>query len=132
MLYRSEHVDTPLPVPELSRRYRRLTLGDVFLGFAGHRSPGDPVHGAIARLSPGDALQVRKGSNRYELLDSNGTVVGQLAGGFEVLPGMRCAFATVMAIVAWDRERSDPQFRGRLKCDVWEVVVPELVFETDS
>ena len=46
-------------------------------------------------------------------------------------PGMRCAFATVLAISTWDRERSDPKFRDRLQCDTWEVVLPELVFEPD-
>ena len=58
--------------------------------------------------------------------------MGQLASGFEVPSGMRCAFATVLAITTWDQERSEPQYRDRLQCDIWEVVVPELVFEPDS
>ena len=29
----------PPPPPELERRYKRLSLGDVFLGFAGYRRP---------------------------------------------------------------------------------------------
>ena len=53
-------------------------------------------------------------------------------GGFKVPAGVRCAFATVLAIVAWDRERSDPDYRDGLRCDSWEVVVPELVFEPDD
>jgi ATP-dependent DNA helicase RecQ len=65
-------------------------------------------------------------------VDRNGTVVGQLAFGFEAPAGMRCTFATVLAVVGWDRERSEPQYRDRLNCDSWEVVVPELVFEPDS
>ena len=69
----------PAPAPELSRSYRRFSLGDVFLSFAGYRQPGQPVHAAIAALSPGDLLQVRAGSERWELLDQNGVVVGQLA-----------------------------------------------------
>ena len=129
VLCRPTSIAAPPPAPELERRYRRLTLGDVFLSFAGYRGPDDRVHRAIAGLSPGDLLQVRTGSNRQELLDQSGTVVGQLAGGFEAPRGMRCAFATVLAISTWDRERSDPEFRDRLRCDMWEVVVPELVFE---
>ena len=61
-----------------------------------------------------------------------GTVVGQLAGGFEAPAGMRCAFATVLAIATWDRERSEPEYRGGIRCNSWEVVVPELVFEPGS
>ena len=87
------------------------------------------MHAAIAALSPGDLLQARMGADRWELLDRNGMVVGQLARGFKVPAGVRCAFATVMAIVEWDRERSDPDYRDGLRCESWEVVVPELVFE---
>ena len=91
--------------------------------------PENPVHAAISALSPGDPLQARMGADRWELLDQSGTVVGQLARGFKAASGVRCAFATVMAIVEWDRERSDPDYRDGLRCENWEVVVPEIVFE---
>ena len=42
---------------------------------------------------------------------------------------MRCASATVMAVVIWDRERSEPHYRDGLRSESWETVVPELVFE---
>ena len=58
-------------------------------------------------------------------------IVGQLARGFQAPAGTRLASATVLAIVNWDLERSEPQFRSGLHCDAWEVVVPELVFEPD-
>ena len=134
VLRRRAPVELPAPVPELARRYRRLSLRHVFLSFAGYKHPGHPVHRAIAALSPGDRLEVRARSNRWELLDRSRTVVGQLAGSFgaEAPDGMRCTFATVLAIVTWDRERSEPQYRDRLQCDDWEVVVPELVFEPES
>ncbi len=129
---RQETVNLPAPAPELARQYRRLSLRDVFLSFAGYRASGHLTHRAIAALSPGDLLQVHAGPNRWELLDHSGTVVGQLAGNFDAPKGMRCAFATVLAIVAWDKERSEPHYHDRLRCDEWEVVVPELVFEPDS
>ena len=133
-LRRQASVNLPTPAPELTRRYQRLSLRGVFLSFAGYRPAGDPVPRAIAALSPGDPLQVRVrvGSNRWDLLDHSGTVVGQLAGSFDAPDGMRCNSATVMAIVTWDRERSEPQYQERLRCDNWEVVVPELVFEPES
>ena len=132
VLLRDEPVRLPPAAPELQRRYRRLSLRDVFLSFAGYREPNHQVHRAIAALSPGDLLQVRPGSNRWELLDRQGTVVGQLALGFEPLADMRCAFATVLAIATWDRDSSEPPYRDGLRCETWEVVVPELVFEPDS
>ena len=56
-------------------------------------------------------------------------MVGQLAASFEVPDGMRCKFATVLAIVTWGREKSEPEYQQGLLCDEREVVVPELVFE---
>ena len=121
------------PAPaELVRRYRRLSLSDVFLGYAGYRTPDHRVHQSIAALSPGDVLQVRNGRERWELVDQDGIVVVRLARGFEKPADMRCVFATVTAVVSWDRERSEPQYQDRLLCDNWEVVVPELVFEPVS
>ena len=128
---RDAPVGLPSPAVELDRSYRRLSLGDVFLSFAGYKAPGHPVHRATASLSTGDVLRVRNGSNRWELLDSQGTVVGQLASSFKTPDDMHCAFATVLAIATWDSESSDPQYREGLLSDAWEVVVPELVFEPE-
>lgn len=58
VLRRRSPVDMPSPAPELARRYRRLGLRDVFLSFAGYRSPEHAVHHAIAALLQGDSLRV--------------------------------------------------------------------------
>ena len=132
VLRRDAPANLPPARPELSRRYRRLSLRDVFLGFAGYKPSGHAVHRAIAALSPGDSLEVRAGSNRWQVLDHNKMVVGELASGFDPPDDMRCVSATVFAIAIWDRERSEPQYRGDLRSNTWEVVVPELVFEPES
>ena len=72
---------------------------------------------------------MRNESNRWELLDSHGAVVGQLSSRFKPLTDMPCTSASVLAIATWDRERSDLKYREGLLSDAWEVVVPELVFE---
>jgi ATP-dependent DNA helicase RecQ len=41
---------------------------------------------------------------------------------------MVCIDARVAAVVTWSREDSKPEFVEALRCDRWEVVVPELVF----
>ena len=107
-------------------------MRDVFLSFAGYRSAGHPVHAALAALSPGDRLDVRVGTGRWELLDDNGTIVGQLAGSYQAPAGWRCLFALALAVVVWDREKSEPEYRDGLRCDRWEVVVPELVFAPEQ
>ena len=131
-LLRNDPAALPPPAPELAHRYQRLSLRDVFLGFAGYRDPDHPAHKAIAALAPGDPLRVGSGGDRWNLLDRNGVVVGRLARGFKAPAGMRCVSATVLAVVNWDREKSESQYRDGLRSDSWEVVVPELVFEPDS
>ena len=132
VLVRSEKENIPPAPAELVRQYRRLKLSEVFLGFAGYRHPAHRVHRAIAALSPGDILQVRGADERWELLNREGVVVGQLARGLEKPAGMRCVFTTVTAVVSWERERSEPEYQDRMVCDKWKVVVPELAFEPVS
>ena len=90
------------------------------------------MHKAIAALAPGNHLRVGSGGDRQELLDQSGVVVGQLARGFRAPAGMRCVSATVLAVVNWDREKSESSYRDGLRTEAWEVVVPELVFEPDD
>ena len=88
------------------------------------------MHAAIAELRPGNSLEVRRGgSGRWELLNDAGTVIGRLARRWETPAGMRCVEAAVYAVVTRSRALSDPQYLDRLRCETWEVVVPELVFE---
>ena len=133
VLRRNEHLGLSPPPSELFRSYRRLSLRDVFLGFAGYRKRNDPVHQAIAALSPGDRLGVQMGSRgRWELLNSDGIVVGQFAGGYKVPDDMLIKSATVLAIASWEKANSDPEYQQGIQCDRWEVVVPELVLEPMS
>ncbi len=122
----------PQAGPELHCTYFRVRLEDVNLGFAGHRQSKDKTHRAIAALSCGDPLDWRVSMNgRWELLDRNGTMVGQMASKFPPaeVNTMRCRSVKVQAITGWSREASGPEFHNRIRCDSWEVVVPEFVFE---
>ncbi len=122
--------DVPPRSPEFTRQYRQPKLSEIDLGFAGRHRADHPLHRAIAALAPSHPLQTRVAqTGRWELLDRTGRMVGRLAKAFEPPPGTRCRSATVFAIVSWSRETSEPQYRDSAKCDAWEVVVPELVFE---
>ncbi|WP_419921266.1 RecQ family ATP-dependent DNA helicase [Candidatus Poriferisodalis sp.] len=127
VLWRSP-VALPPPTAQLARRYRSLTLKDVYLSFAGRMPEGDRVHRSIKALSPGDRLQERQHQGKWELRDGSGVQVGTLASSFEVPSDMRCFEARVSAVARWSSEYSDAQYKKELKCDEWEVVVPELVF----
>ena len=121
--------ELPPEAQELARQYRRPGLREVNLGFAGRHHASHTVHRAIAALSPGDLLEVRVDKQgQWELLDRSETVVGRLAKGFEPPAGTKCISASVLAVVAWSREAAEPRYQDSIKCDAWEVVVPELVF----
>ena len=129
---RREPVELPPASPALEHRFVRLGLRHVDLGFAGRRRADDPVHRAIAALSPGDPLETRiVDGGRWYLLDRAGMVVGCLARSFRPPAAQRCRSASVLAVVGWSREASEPDYRHTVECDAWEVVVPELVFEPD-
>ena len=124
---------TQKPTRELARQYRRPSLREVNLGYAGRFHTNHAVHHAISTLSHGDPLTTRISEHgSWELLDQAGTVVGSLAKAFEPPVATKCSSASVYAIVSRSREASDPQFRDRMACDTWEVVLPELVFEPES
>ena len=127
---RRRPVTPPAASAALRYHHERLSLENVDLGFAGRRSERDPIHRAIAALSAGDPLRARvTDQGRWQLLDETGTVVGHLAKSFRAPEGMRCRASTVLAVVGWSRESSEPRYRDTIKCDDWEVVVPELLFE---
>ena len=106
-------------MPDLTRRYRRLTLSNVYLSFAGYKLPRDPTHRAIAELAPGDRLQVQPISDRWELCNYTGDVVDTLARKFEAPPDMRYIGTRVLAVTTRSRDRADPEFQQRLKRDTW-------------
>ena len=121
------------PTSAMANIWSPLDLKDVDLGFAGSRRIEDPVHRRIRDLNVGDCLELRE-NERWELFD-RGVLVGRLARQFRP-PAMngrpRRARARVAAIVKWDRKTSGPEYRNRYACDVWEVVVPELVFTVEG
>jgi ATP-dependent DNA helicase RecQ len=122
---------TQLPAPPmaLARQHARLRLADVDLGFAGRSEPHKPVHRAIASLTTGSALRLELEREKWILRDDKGAIVGRLAASYAPPPGMECNSARVAAVVVWRREDSSEEYQSLHKCDRWEVVVPELVFE---
>lgn len=118
----------PQPAAELSRHYKRLALGDVNLGFAGAYASDHKVHRAIANLKSNDVIDLRQIQSRWQLVNKAGIQVGQLAKSFKPPRGMTCIGASVAALVGRRREDEKPEYIDRVRCDCWEVVVPDLVF----
>ncbi|XYJ08768.1 RecQ family ATP-dependent DNA helicase [Telluria sp. B2] len=128
-------VQRPAPAPalpqQLGRRYLRPALGDIDLGYAGRFGGADQVHGAIAALAAGDTLVLRDNGGRWELSNLAGRIVGRLARSFCPPQRMRCISARVHAVVRRRRKDTDPAYLAMVRCEEWEVIVPELVFESN-
>ncbi len=132
-ILRRDPVELPPGSAELTYQYIRASLEDVDLGYAGRKGSNHFVHRAIAELSLGDSLDMRiVESGNWEILNQSGSVVGRMAKSFTPPQKMRFRTASVMAISGWSIDATSPEFRDRVKCDAWEVVLPELVFEPDE
>ena len=113
--------------PRLEERVMECTMEDVFVSFAGRKAPGSNSHRAIAALSPGDPLSMMQTNGQRKMVDGKGRQVGQMARKWSVPAGMTIAKAVVGGIFTrWAKDESDEEWKQRLRCDTWEVVVPRL------
>jgi len=127
-ILRRSPTQLPEPIPELKRRYRRLELSEVNLGFAGDFVAKHKVHKAIEELNAGDAIDLRQSQDRWELVDKLGTTVGRLSKSFSPPKDMVCVSVKVAAIIQRQKEDAKPEYAARARSDQWEVVVPDIVF----
>jgi len=115
--------------PGMRRRYQQASLQDVDIGFAGRQDPRDLLHAAIAALKAGDVLVLRHGETAWELHALSGGMVGKMARAYAPPAGMLCISARVAAVVERMADDEDAQYRARIRCQRWEIVLPELVFD---
>lgn len=117
----------PAPEPALARRYLRPTLKQVDIGFAGRWAPSNRIHQRIARLRPGDPIQPVQKDGHWLLLDGNGDIVGRLSSHFHWPPHRSFKRGQVLAVVTRSKQDTPEDYRDSLRCEHWEVVLPELV-----
>ena len=126
-LLRRETIGT-IDVSECTKRYVRLGLGEVDLGFAGREPERSPVMDAIGELEPGAPVQIETRGDRTFLLDARGRTVGRLAKKISTPAGCRFVRGEVVAIIERRAEDLEEAYRKYQRRARWEVVVPELVF----
>jgi ATP-dependent DNA helicase RecQ len=114
--------------PGLDNRYEVLTPKDVDLGFAGRFLPNAPIHQIIDDLQPGDPLKLVREGERWTLLNTSDKFVGRLAKDYVPPGGMQCATARVHAVLVRFRADGEQAYADSVRCDRWEVVLPELVY----
>lgn len=119
---------TPLSGARL--RYMPPDPKRVDLSFAGRLSAGDPSLAAIAAARPGDPVLLLRHGERWRIEDAQGQTLGRLSRAFTPPEGAEFLRGEVAAVLKWRREDGEDEYDHLLRRDEWEVVLPELVFET--
>ena len=114
--------------PQLSRRYLRLSMRDIDIGFAGRFQAAHGIHTAIRELEAESELRLVKQSGDWQLQNNRGDVVGRLARSFQPPEDMYLVSARVIAVITRSREDTAEEFLAQVRCEHWEIVLPELVF----
>ncbi|MER1976503.1 RecQ family ATP-dependent DNA helicase [Pseudocitrobacter faecalis] len=110
------------PLPELDVSFQFLTLKDIDIGFVGRHSPDAPIHRHISKLQEGDVLTLKQNGSVYQILNSQGCVVGKTATKFNPkIDFTHCEVATILVRFAEDESE---EHKKRNKSGRWEVVVP--------
>jgi len=108
--------------------YQVPNLKTVDLSWAGRLGAGHPSLAAISAAKVGDRLQIVRDGPTWMIQDSRGQALGRMAKSWSPPEGLNFLRGEVGAIVRWRRADNREEFRAHLQRDVWEAVVPELVF----
>jgi len=119
----------PKPTGEVQRLRQMTWIADpaqVVLSWPGYFSAGKPIHKAIAELDVGSELKLRVRSDSkpgWELANINGIAVAHMARAFTP-PAGEIVSVRVAAIQVRYKKSTEQE---NLKCERWEVVLPEII-----
>jgi ATP-dependent DNA helicase RecQ len=119
------------PAAIVTRRYELLSPAAIDLGYAGRQAPGDPIHGRLAALATGAALQLRAQGDSVLLCDARGGPVSRLsrraaADWLPRLPAIESA--RVVALLRRRRDDGEAEYRDTCRVETWEYPLVELVW----
>lgn len=121
---------TALPAAraELHRKYLCLSQAEIDLGYSGRYESNHAVHQRIAALEAEDPLLLKRSDKTWELTNLDGESVCRLSKSFSPPDGKQFFSAKVVSVIVRQKEDSEPEYQDRLRCDRWEVVIPELIY----
>ncbi|MDN2578678.1 RecQ family ATP-dependent DNA helicase [Aquibium sp. ELW1220] len=109
--------------------YQVPNLRNVDLSWAGRRRAGHPSLAAISEAKAGDPLRIVPDGGAWMMQDAKGRALGRMARSWSPPDGLAFRRAEIGVIVRWRKTDSADEFRTHLQRDVWEAVVPEIVFD---
>ena len=109
-------------------RYQMIDPSMVDLSYVGRLKPDHPAHEALAKLQTGDPIEIVDVKGHWQIRTNSGVTVGRMARSYQPPKGLSFVRGQVMAFIRWRKIDNDEEFRDRLHHEIWEVVLPELVF----
>jgi len=117
-------------LPQTRLRYVSPDPKLVDLSFAGRLAKGHPTQASIAAAQPGDRVTLLRDGERWEILDAQGRTLIRLSRAFSPPEGASFLRGEVAAVLMWRKENSHEDYYHLLRHDEWQVVLPELVFQS--
>jgi ATP-dependent DNA helicase RecQ len=108
--------------------YQVPNMKNVDLSWAGRLRAGNPSRVAISEAKAGDPLRIVPDGRGWMMLDAQGRALGRMARSWSPPESLSFLRAEVGAIVRWRKLDNQEEYRVHLQRDVWEAVVPELVY----
>lgn len=120
---------SPVPNRVLRRRFTRLSLSDVDMGYGGRHRPDALVHHSQRALKPGDRLGWLEADDRFYLTDGGGNRVGKLSqAGSKTWCAKREQIEEIrlLGMLVGTRARVDAEYLHLFKADRWEIPIVEI------
>ncbi len=120
---------------EICRRYRVISLSDLYLSYAGSFEQDNTIHKQLAMLGMGDRLQPIGNGSGIDLKTGGGYCVARLSSkGCELLSGKlkEIVEARIIGMIQWSAESSQKEYRQNLKVASWEVPLFELIIDSSQ
>ena len=108
--------------------YQVPNLKTVDLSWAGRLRKGHPSLAAISAAKVGDPVHISRDGPSWMMQDKQGQTLGRMARSWSPPEDLSFLRGEVGAIVRWRKSDNQEEYRVHLHRDVWEAVLPELVF----
>ncbi len=108
--------------------YQVPDLKTVDLSWAGRLRPGHLSLDAISTSKVGDPIHIVRDGALWIMQNERKQSLGRMAKSWSPPEGLSFFSGEVGAIVRWSKSDNQEEFRVHLQRNVWEAVVPELVF----
>ena len=121
----------PMPTEDLDVAIDVLGLDALHIGYAGSRGADERIHADLRALGPGAPLELAfRDGERGRLLTRQGRTVARLSEAGSERWAPRAGRIRKVSVAAMVRRRAedstDPAYRDRLRCETWEVPIPEV------